>query len=97
MNILFIARVFSFTIPFFKTYFDSSERTETISSSINKDELYNLKVLYRKEIAIKSNNYTEQIENKIISTCKQTQKLESLKSLLLAKMAKLGEREMVKN
>lgn len=71
-----------------KDQFDISNGEGTIFGSINKDDLYAIKVLisdFKVDYAFE--NEVSLIDNKIENVCLQTQKLEELKSLLLGKMA----------
>lgn len=71
-----------------KNQFDISNGEGTIFGSINKDDLYAIKVLisdFKVDNAFE--NEVSLIDNKIENLCLQTQKLEALKSLLLGKMA----------
>ncbi|MEI6866586.1 restriction endonuclease subunit S [Flavicella sp.] len=70
----------------FKKLFDSSKGTGTIFSSINKDELFDLKIIYNKEIAIFFNNKINKVDKSIYKNCEQIVVLQEFQSLLLAKM-----------
>ncbi len=72
----------------FKAVFDANEGTGTIFSSINKDELNSLKVIYNKEISVLFNDKITELDNLIILQSKQNQQLTELKELLLVKMGK---------
>lgn len=73
----------------FKQLFDSNKGTGTIFSSINKNELFDLKVVYNIEIAKSFNIKATSIDNNIMNNCLENQKLKELQSLLLAKMTKV--------
>lgn len=70
----------------FKAVFDANEGTGTIFSSINKDELNSLKVIYNKEISVLFNDKITELDKLIVLQSKQNQQLIELKELLLAKM-----------
>lgn len=70
----------------FKSHFDLSEGTGTIFSSINKDELFELKVVFNKEMSVLFNEKIKYLDEQIIIIEKQTQTLKKLQSLLLVKM-----------
>lgn len=70
----------------FKSHFDLSEGTGTIFSSINKDELFELKVVFNKEMSVLFNEEIKYLDEQIIIIEKQTQTLKKLQSLLLVKM-----------
>lgn len=74
----------------FKSHFDLSEGTGTIFSSITKDELFGLRVIYDEKVSKFFNENTQYIDNQIISISKQTQKLTQLQGLLLSRLA-VGE------
>ncbi len=74
----------------FKSLFDSSKGTGTIFSSINKEELHNLKVVYRKEASICFNDLIKEIDKSIIIYCNQINMLSELKSVLLSSMSKVN-------
>ena len=78
----------------FKSHFDLSEGTGTIFSSITKDELFGLRVIYDEKVSKFFNENTQYIDNQIISISKQTQKLTQLQGLLLSRLA-VGEEEKV--
>ncbi|MFB9120172.1 restriction endonuclease subunit S [Bergeyella porcorum] len=70
----------------FKSHFDLSEGTGTIFSSINKDELFELKVVFNKENSVLFNEKIKYLDEQIIIIEKQSQTLKKLQSLLLVKM-----------
>lgn len=74
----------------FKSHFDLSEGTGTIFSSITKDELFGLRVIYDKKVSKFFNEKTQYIDDEIILISKQNQKLTQLQSLLLSRLA-VGE------
>lgn len=73
----------------FKSLFDSNKGTGTIFSSINKDELFDLKVVYNEEKAIPFNKLVKNVDKLIIRNCEEIKKLKELQSLLLAKMTQV--------
>ncbi|NLN24962.1 MAG: restriction endonuclease subunit S [Bacteroidetes bacterium] len=75
----------------FKNLFDSNKGTGTIFSSINKDELFDLKVVYHNRNAIIFNSQVKNIDDLIIRNCEEIETLQKLQSLLLAKMTKVEE------
>ena len=80
----------------FKKLFDSNKGSGTIFSSINKDELFDLKVIYDKETAILFNESIKRIDQSINEKSEQIVILQELKNLLLAKMTKLEpEKEII--
>lgn len=72
----------------FKTYFDLSEGTGTIFSSITKEELHKLNFIYNNKTAILFNSLIKNIDNIIISKSKLNIKLSELKELLLTRLVK---------
>ncbi|MFW2136965.1 restriction endonuclease subunit S [Chryseobacterium sp. TY4] len=74
----------------FKSHFDLSEGTGTIFSSITKDELFGLRVIYDEKVSKFFNEKTQYIDDEIILISKQNQKLIQLQSLLLSRLA-VGE------
>lgn len=74
----------------FKSHFDLSEGTGTIFSSITKDELFGLRVIYDEKVSKFFNEKTQYIDDEIILISKQNQKLTQLQSLLLSRLA-VGE------
>lgn len=76
----------------FKSHFDLSEGTGTIFSSITKDELFGLRVIYDEKVSKFFNEKTQYIDDEIILISKQNQKLIQLQSLLLSRLA-VGEEE----
>ncbi|MDF4221084.1 restriction endonuclease subunit S [Maribacter sp. M208] len=70
----------------YKKLFDSNKGTGTIFSSINKDELFDLKVIYNKIIANLFEIKINKIDTMIFDNCNQTKTLQEVQSLLLAKM-----------
>ena len=63
---------------------------------INKTDFEKISTLKPKDnLLVKYEYFSKKINELTINHSKEIQQLESLKSLLLAKMAKLGEREMV--
>ncbi|WPO92435.1 restriction endonuclease subunit S [Chryseobacterium sp. HR92] len=71
----------------FRNYFNLSEGTGTIFSSINKDELFNLKVIFCDEIILNFDEMVGNIERQTINISKQNQKLSQLRTLLLSQLA----------
>jgi type I restriction enzyme S subunit len=70
-----------------KSLFDISDEDGTIFGSINKDDLHNMEVVYSNEIIKKFEKIVKPINDLIILKSQETQKLQTLQSLLLAKMA----------
>ena len=79
----------------FKSLFDADKGTGTIFSSINKDELYDLRVLYCKEISQKFHSVCKILDNKIIMVSKQNQYLTRLEAILLSRMSNVKEEELI--
>ncbi|MGV0757272.1 restriction endonuclease subunit S [Empedobacter brevis] len=73
----------------FKSHFELSDGTGTIFSSINKDELFNLKVIYNENYSKDFHEKMKHIDYEIILISKQNQKLTQLQSLLLSRLATL--------
>ncbi|WP_448606694.1 restriction endonuclease subunit S [Paenimyroides ceti] len=73
----------------FNSYFEQSDGTGTIFSSINKDELFNLKVIYNEDYSKYFHEKMKHIDYEIILISKQNQKLTQLQSLLLSRLATL--------
>ena len=73
----------------FKSHFELSDGTGTIFSSINKDELFNLKVIYNENYSKDFHEKMNHIDDEIILISKQNQKLTQLHSLLLSRLATL--------
>lgn len=73
----------------FKSHFELSDGTGTIFSSINKDELFNLKVIYNENYSKDFHEKMNHIDDEIILISKQNQKLTQLQSLLLSRLATL--------
>lgn len=73
----------------FKSHFELSDGTGTIFSSINKDELFNLKVVYNEKYSKYFHENIKNIDDEIILISKQNQKLTQLQSLLLSRLAGL--------
>ena len=74
----------------FKSLFDSNKGTGTIFSSINKDELFDLKVIYDNVAAFSFNEKVCIVDKLIIKNCEEIEKLKELQSLLLAKMTQVA-------
>lgn len=72
-----------------KSHFELSDGTGTIFSSINKDELFNLKVIYNENYSKDFHEKMNHIDDEIILISKQNQKLTQLQSLLLSRLARL--------
>lgn len=73
----------------FKSHFELSDGTGTIFSSINKEELFNLKVIYNENYSKFFHEKMKHIDYEIILISKQNQKLTQLQSLLLSRLATL--------
>ena len=73
----------------FKSHFELSDGTGTIFSSINKDELFNLKLIYNEKYSKYFHENMKHIDYEIILISKQNQKLTQLQSLLLSRLATL--------
>ncbi|NLN33181.1 MAG: DUF559 domain-containing protein [Flavobacteriaceae bacterium] len=73
----------------FKSHFELSDGTGTIFSSINKYELFNLKLIYDESYSKYFHEKIKYIDHKIIIISKQNQKLTQLQSLLLSRLAGL--------
>lgn len=73
----------------FKSHFELSDGTGTIFSSINKEELFNLKVIYNENYSKFFHEKMKHIDYEIILISKQNQKLTQLQSLLLSRLARL--------
>lgn len=73
----------------FKDLFDADAGSGTIFSSINKDELYNLRHIYKNEIANNFNNYSNKIDDLILKVCFEIKELINLKELLLSRMTRV--------
>ena len=73
----------------FKDYFEANNSTGTIFSSIDKDELHELKVLFYKSVATKYNQKVKGFDDMIFCKCKENQELSILQDLLLARMTQL--------
>ncbi len=76
-----------YLMKYFKRTFDANKGTGTIFSSINKDELHSLKLIYNKSITIKFNNLVKELDNLLLLQSKHNQQLTELKELLLARMS----------
>src|SRR5690625_4418045 len=72
----------------FKSLFDSDKGTGTIFSSINKTELFGLKVIFDENIAQNFHFIVKQIDATILNKSLETKKLSQFQELLLSRMVK---------
>ena len=74
-----------------KSYFDVSDGEGTIFGSINKDDLYNMEIIYSNEYINMFEKIVKPIDEAIKVYCIQNQKLSELKDLLLSKLATITD------
>jgi type I restriction enzyme S subunit len=86
-----------YTMKNFKQFFYSSKGTGTIFSSINKDELFNLKIIYNKLISMSFDNLMKKSDQQILMKSLENKKLEEVKNLLLSRMTKIENEKMIIN
>lgn len=77
----------------FKQLFDSNNGMGTIFSSINKDELFNLKISYNEGVSKTYNILIRGYDEQILKNSVRNKKLEELQTLLLSKMSNGGVRK----
>lgn len=79
---------FFYVMKDFKLIFESEEGTGTIFSSINKDELESLPIIYNEENAKRFYKYVNKLDKLIINQSFQNQKLRQFQEILLSRMVK---------